>query len=76
VILELEVRERKLWSGEKVSIPAGSAKLVKVRIEVDWRGGGFVESMLPEEQDHGRKLVLPKTIYNISGKELVFSVEN
>ena len=22
-----EVRERKLWSGEKVSIPAGSAKL-------------------------------------------------
>ena len=60
VILELEVRERKLWSGKKVSISAGSSKLVKVRIEGDWRGGGFVESMLPEEQDPGRKLVLPK----------------
>ena len=53
----LEVVERKLWSGEKVFIPAGSAKLVKVRIEGDWRGKGFVESMLPEEQESGLKLV-------------------
>ena len=28
-----EVRERKLWSGKKVSIPAGSVKLVKIRVE-------------------------------------------
>ena len=40
-----EVRERKLWSGEKVSIPAGSAKLLKVRIEGDWRGEGFHQAV-------------------------------
>ena len=28
-----EVRERKLWSGKKVSIPAGSVTLVKIRVE-------------------------------------------
>ena len=27
-----EVRERKLWSGKKVSILTGSAKLVKIRV--------------------------------------------
>ena len=31
----LELRERKLLSGEKVSIPAGSAKLVKVIEETE-----------------------------------------
>ena len=31
-------------------IPAGSTKLGKVRVEGDWRGEGFVEFMLPEEQ--------------------------
>ena len=40
-----EVRERKLWSGEKVSIPAGSAKLLKVKIEGDWRGEGFHQAV-------------------------------
>ena len=34
-IQEPEVRERKLCSGEKVFIPAGSAKLLKVRVEGD-----------------------------------------
>jgi len=33
-----EVLERKLWSAEKISIPAGSAKLVKVRTEGNWKG--------------------------------------
>ena len=76
VIPEPEVRKRKLWLGEKVSILAGSAKLVKVRIEGDWRGEGFVESMLPEEQNPGSKLLLPETIYNVSRKEPVIFVEN
>ena len=33
-----EVRKRKQWSREKVSIPAGSVKLVKVNVEGDRRG--------------------------------------
>ena len=33
-----EVVERKLWAAEKVIIPAGSAKLVKVRTEGNWTG--------------------------------------
>ena len=36
-----EVLESKLWSGEKVTIPAGSAKLVKVRTEGNWKGAGL-----------------------------------
>ena len=44
-----KVRERKLWSGKKVSIPAESSKIVKIRVEGDWRGEGFVKSMSPEE---------------------------
>ena len=59
----------KLWSGEKVFIPAGSAKLVKVRVEGDWRGEGFVDSMLSEEQN-------PGTFYHLSGKETFIFVEN
>ena len=58
----------------KISIPAGSAILLKIIIEGDWKGEGFVESMLPEEQDSGRKLVLPETTYNLSGE--VQGVEN
>ena len=61
-----EVRERKMWSVEKVSIPAGSAKLVKVRVEGDWKGEGFVESMLPEEQESGQKLILPENANTLS----------
>ena len=41
----LEVVERKLWAGEKVLIPAGSAKLVKVGTVGEWQGQGSVESM-------------------------------
>lgn len=33
-----EVIERKLWAGEKVTIPAGSARLVKVWTEGSWKG--------------------------------------
>ena len=48
----------KIWG-----IPARSAKLVKIRIEGDWRGEGFVESITPELQESGRKYVLLKTRY-------------
>ena len=34
--------ERKLWAAEKITIPAGSAKLVKVRTEGNWTGAGVV----------------------------------
>ena len=40
-----EITERKLWAGEKLIIPGGSAKLVKVRTEGNWKGQGFVESL-------------------------------
>ena len=36
-----DVVERKLWAAEKVTIPAGSAKLVKVRTKNNWRVAGF-----------------------------------
>ena len=39
---------------EKVPIPAGSAELVKVRVEENWKNEELVESMLPEEQEAGR----------------------
>ena len=45
---------------EKVPIPAGSAELVKVRVEENWKNEELVESMLPEEQEAGRELVLPE----------------
>jgi len=45
---------------------------VKVRVEGDWRGEGFEESLEPEEQDSGRKLVLPENAYNLSGSFLTF----
>ena len=60
-------RSKRLLSGEKVSIPAGSVKLMKVRVEGDWRGKGFVISMSPEEQESGRKLVFPEKAYSLSG---------
>ena len=37
--------ERKLWAAEKVIIPAGNSKLVKVRTEGNWTGAGVVESL-------------------------------
>ena len=40
------------------------------------RGEGFVEDILPEEQNTERKLVLPETIYNLTGKEPVIFVKN
>ena len=49
--LEPEVRERKLGSGRNMFIPAGSTKIVKVRVEGDLSGEGFVESKQPEEQN-------------------------
>ena len=53
-----EVLERKLWSAEKITIPAGSAKLVKVRTEGNWKGAGVVESLPLEDQEKGRKVLL------------------
>jgi len=70
------VKERKLWAEEKICIPAGSAKLVKVRVEENWRGEGFVESLEPKEQDSGQKLVLPENAYNMSGSIQAVYVEN
>ena len=34
---------------EKVSIPTGSAKFMKIRVEENWKDKEFVESMLPAE---------------------------
>lgn len=34
----LELMERKLWAGERIIIPIGSARLVKVRTEGGWKG--------------------------------------
>ena len=56
-------------------IPAGSAKLVKVRTEGDWKGQGFVEYILLDEQETGRKLILPET-YDLSGSIQAVYVEN
>ena len=62
-----EVVERKLWAAEKVNIPAGSAKLVKVRTEGNWKGAGVVESLPLEDQEKGRKVLLPENAYDLSG---------
>jgi len=62
---EEEVVERKLWSAEKISIPAGSAKLVKVRTEGNWKGAGVVESLPLEKQGKGRKVLLPENAYDL-----------
>ncbi len=60
----------------KISIPARSAILLKITIEGDRKGEGFVESMLPEEQDSSRKLVLLETAYNLSVEVQAIYVEN
>jgi len=62
-----EIVERKLWAAEKVTIPAGSAKLVKVRTEGNWTGAGVVESLPLEDQEKGRNILLPENAYNLSG---------
>ena len=49
--------------------------MLKITIEGDRKGEGFVESKLPEEQDSGRKLVLPETANKLSG-EVQQGVEN
>ena len=46
--------EKKLWSAEKITIPAGSAKLVKVSTEGNWKGAGV------EDRVKGRRVLLPK----------------
>ena len=62
-----EITERKLKAGKKLIIPGGSAKLVKVRTEGNWKGQGFVESLSLTEQESGRKLILPESAYDMSG---------
>ena len=71
-----EVLERKLWSAEKISIPAGSAKLVKVRTEGNCKGAGVVESLPLEDQEKGRKVLLPENAYDLSGSIQALYVEN
>ena len=50
-----KVVERKLWAAEKVTIPAGSAKLVRVKTKGDQKEVGLVESLPLEVQEGGRK---------------------
>ena len=71
-----EVVERKLWAAEKVTIPAGSAKLVKVRTEGNWNGVGVVESLPIEEQERGRMVLLLDSAYVLSGSVQAVYVEN
>ena len=73
---EEEVIERKLWTAEKVTIPARSAKLVKIRTEGNWTGEGVVESLPLEEQEKGRNIFLPENAYNLSGSVQAIYVEN
>ena len=68
--------ESKLWAAEKITIPAGSAKLVKVRTEGNWTGEGVVESLPLEEQEKGRNILLPENAYNLSGSVQAIYVEN
>ena len=49
---------------------------MNVRVVGNWREEGFVESMLPEEQNLERKLLLPETVYQSTGKESVIFVKN
>ena len=71
-----EVVERKLWAAEKVIIPAGSAKLVKVRTEGNWTGAGVVESLPLGDQEKGRNILLPENAYDLSGSVQAVYVEN
>ena len=71
-----EVVERKLWAAEKVTIPAGSAKLVKVRTEGNWTGAGVVELLSIEDQEKGRNILLPENAYNLSGSVQAIYEEN
>ena len=71
-----EVLERKLWAAEKITIPAGSAKLVKVRTEGNWKGAGVVESLPLEAQEKGRRILLPENAYDLSGSVQAVCVEN
>ena len=71
-----EVLERKLWSAEKITIPAESAKLVKVRTEGNWKGAGVVESLPLEDQEKGRKVLLTENAYDLSGSVQAVYVEN
>ena len=71
-----EVLERKLWSAEKVIIPAGSARLDKVRTEGNWKGAGVVASLPLEDQEKGRKVLLQENVYALSGSVALVYVEN
>ena len=71
-----EVVEKKLWAAEKVTIPAGSAKLVKVRTEGNWKGAGLVESLPLGDQEKGRQILLPENSYDLSGSVQALHVEN
>ena len=68
--------ERKLWAAEKVIIPAGNSKLVKVRTEGNWTGAGVVESLPLGDQEKGRNILLPKNAYYLSGSVQAVYVEN
>jgi len=62
--------------GRELTIPAGSAKLVKVRTEGNWKGAGVVESLPLEVQEKGRKILLPENAYDLSGSVQALYVEH
>jgi len=72
----MEGLERKLGSAEKITIPAGSSKLVKVRTEGNWKGAGVVELLPLEDQEKGRKVLLLENAYDLSGSVQAVYVEN
>ena len=71
-----KVLERKLWSAEKITIPAGNAKLVKVRTKGNWKVAGLVESLPLENQEKGRKVLLLENEYDLSGSVQAVYMEN
>ena len=61
-----KVVKRKLWAAEKITLPAGSAKVVKVRTEGNWTGAGVVKLLPSEEQEKERNILLPYNAYILS----------
>ena len=62
--------------GEKVTIPAETASLVKVRTEGNWYGDGFGESIPPEDQQSGRRIVPLENACCLTRSDQAVYVEN
>ena len=63
---EEELVGRKLWVAEKITIPAGSAKLVKVRTEGNWTGEGGGRIVTTRRSREGEKhFTSGKCLYSV-----------